>query len=65
MIKNKTVFVIAHRLSTIKNADRIAVVNEGELAELGTHEDLMNLPNGIYKKLYEMQFKSQEEAQEV
>lgn len=65
LIKNKTVFVIAHRLSTIKNADRIAVVNEGELAELGTHEDLMNLPNGIYKKLYEMQFKSQEEAQEV
>ena len=65
LIQNKTVFVIAHRLSTIKNADRIAVVNEGELAELGTHEELMSLENGIYKKLYEMQFKSQEEAQEV
>lgn len=65
LMQNKTVFVIAHRLSTIKNADRIAVVNEGELAELGTHEDLMHIENGIYRKLYEMQFKIQEEAQEV
>lgn len=65
LIQNKTVFVIAHRLSTIKNAHRIAVVNEGELAELGTHDELMHYENGIYRKLYEMQFKSQEEAQEV
>ena len=65
LIQNKTVFVIAHRLSTIKNADRIAVVNEGELAELGTHEDLMKIEDGIYKKLYEMQFKKQEEAKET
>lgn len=65
LIQNKTVFVIAHRLSTIKNADRIAVVNEGELAELGTHDELMHIQDGIYKKLYEMQFKMQEEAQEV
>ena len=63
LIKDKTVFVIAHRLSTIKNADRIAVVNEGELAELGSHEQLMMLPDGIYRNLYEMQFKKQEEAQ--
>lgn len=63
LIKNKTVFVIAHRLSTIKNADRIAVVNEGELAELGSHDQLMMLPDGIYRNLYEMQFKAQEEAQ--
>lgn len=62
LIQNKTVFVIAHRLSTIKNADRIAVVDGGELAELGTHDDLMNIENGIYRKLYEMQFKKQEEA---
>lgn len=62
LIQNKTVFVIAHRLSTIKNADRIAVVDEGKLAELGTHEELMNIENGKYKYLYEMQFKNQEEA---
>lgn len=62
LIQNKTVFVIAHRLSTIKNADRIAVVDEGRLAELGTHDELMNIEGGKYKYLYEMQFKRQEET---
>jgi len=56
LMQNKTVFVIAHRLSTIQNADRIAVINEGELAEIGTHEELINIENGKYKHLYEMQF---------
>lgn len=56
LMQNKTVFVIAHRLSTIQNADRIAVVNEGELAELGTHDELIRIENGKYKYLYEMQF---------
>ena len=62
LIKNKTVFVIAHRLSTIKNADRIAVINEGELVELGTHDELMQIENGQYKALYEMQFKKDSET---
>ncbi len=62
LMKNKTVFVIAHRLSTINNADRIAVINEGELVELGTHSELMSIPNGNYRHLYEMQFKNQEAA---
>jgi subfamily B ATP-binding cassette protein MsbA len=60
LMQNKTVFVIAHRLSTIKNADRIAVINEGELVELGSHNELMNIPDGKYKHLYDMQFRSQE-----
>ena len=60
LMQNRTVFIIAHRLSTIKNADRIAVINEGELVELGTHEELMNIDNGQYKALYEMQFKKRE-----
>ena len=60
LMQNRTVFIIAHRLSTIKNADRIAVINEGELVELGTHEELMNVQDGQYKALYEMQFKKQE-----
>ncbi|MFA7658244.1 MAG: ABC transporter ATP-binding protein [Candidatus Gastranaerophilaceae bacterium] len=62
LIKNKTVFVIAHRLSTIKNANRIAVVNEGQLVELGTHEELMQINDGKYKNLYEMQFRKQDIA---
>ena len=60
LIQNKTVFVIAHRLSTINNADRIAVINEGELVELGTHNELMQINKGYYKHLYEMQFKANE-----
>ena len=60
LIKNKTVFVIAHRLSTIKNADRIAVINEGVLVELGNHNELMQIQGGQYRALYDMQFKSQE-----
>ena len=56
LMQNRTVFVIAHRLSTIHNANRIAVLNEGELVELGTHEELLNKPDGRYKYLYEMQF---------
>lgn len=60
LMKDKTVFVIAHRLSTVKNADKIAVINEGQLVELGNHEQLMAIENGKYKALYDMQFKKQE-----
>lgn len=62
LMKNKTVFVIAHRLSTIKNADRIAVINDGSIVELGTHDELLNIESGHYKHLYEMQFSKNEEA---
>ncbi len=62
LMQNKTVFVIAHRLSTIHNADKIAVINQGELVELGTHNELVNIPNGQYKTLYEMQFKNQKKG---
>ena len=64
LIQNRTVFIIAHRLSTIKNADRIAVINEGELVELGSHDELIQIENGQYKHLYEMQFKKTEGVNE-
>ena len=60
LMQDKTVFVIAHRLSTIQNADRIAVINQGALVELGNHDQLMQIENGQYRTLYEMQFKKQE-----
>ncbi|MDR0791815.1 MAG: ABC transporter ATP-binding protein/permease [Chitinophagaceae bacterium] len=55
MMQNRTSVVIAHRLSTIYNADEIIVLNKGEIAERGKHEDLMKIENGIYKKLVAMQ----------
>ena len=59
LMKDRTVFIIAHRLSTIENADRIAVFNSGKLVELGTHSELMQIENGQYKELYDMQFRKQ------
>ncbi len=56
LMKDRTVFVIAHRLSTIRNADRIAVIHEGQLVELDNHDGLMKITNGQYRQLYEMQF---------
>ena len=60
LMQDKTVFVIAHRLSTIQNANKIVVINQGEIAEIGTHEELLKIDNGAYKTLYEMQFKKEE-----
>ncbi len=62
LIKNKTVFIIAHRLSTIKDADKIAVIMDGNITEIGRHEELLNMEGGNYKTLYDMQFKHLEEA---
>ena len=60
LMHDKTVFVIAHRLSTIRNATKIIVVNNGEIVESGTHDELLSITNGAYKTLYDMQFKSKE-----
>ncbi|WP_428065719.1 ABC transporter ATP-binding protein [Candidatus Avelusimicrobium facis] len=57
LMKNRTVFVIAHRLSTVINADKIVVLNGGEIVEQGTHEELLKLENGAYRALYNAQFK--------
>ncbi len=60
LIENKTVIVIAHRLSTIKNVNKIAVINEGQIVEMGRHDELVSISNGAYKTLYDMQFKEKE-----
>ena len=62
LMQDKTVFVIAHRLSTIQNADKIVVINQGEIVEMGSHDELLNVENGAYKTLYNAQFKHQEAA---
>jgi subfamily B ATP-binding cassette protein MsbA len=56
LIKHNTSIIIAHRLSTIRDADRIVVLHDGSIDSIGTHDELMDDENGIYKKLYEMQF---------
>lgn len=57
LMQDRTVFVIAHRLSTIQNADVIVVVNDGEIIEKGSHEELLQKENGAYRSLYNAQFK--------
>jgi len=58
LLKNRTTFVITQRLSTIKNAQKIIVLNVGEIAEMGTHDELIK-KNGLYRRIYETQLATQ------
>ena len=60
VMKDRTTFVIAHRLSTVREADLIVVLKDGQIAEQGTHEELLAV-NGIYQNIYELQLRPQEE----
>ena len=60
VMKNRTTFVIAHRLSTVREADLIIVLKDGQIAEQGTHEELLSV-KGIYQDIYELQLQPQEE----
>ena len=59
MMKGRTSIVIAHRLSTIQGADKILVMHKGKIRETGTHKQLIKKQNGIYKKLYELQYRDE------
>ena len=56
LVKNRTTFAIAHRLSTLRNADRLVVIEDGKVAETGTHDELIE-KKGTYYKLVEIQSK--------
>jgi len=53
LMKGRTTFIVAHRLSTVRKADKILVVNEGKIIESGSHAELMQIPNGHYRAMYE------------
>jgi len=61
LMKGRTSFVIAHRLSTIRNADKIVVIEDGEIIEQGHHEELL-VQRGAYYRLYQSQFRGKEES---
>ena len=56
-MQGRTTFVIAHRLSTIKNADMILVIKDGDIVEMGKHDELL-AKNGFYAQLYNSQFEN-------
>ncbi|SHN19240.1 ABC transporter ATP-binding protein [Mucilaginibacter sp. OK098] len=58
LMQGRTAIVIAHRLSTIQNADKIIVLDHGEIKESGTHQELLRIEEGYYRKLYDLQFNS-------
>jgi ATP-binding cassette subfamily B protein len=58
LMQGRTAIVIAHRLSTIQNADKIIVLDHGEIKEMGTHQELLRIDDGYYRKLYDLQFNS-------
>ena len=58
LMKGRTSLVIAHRLATVRNADKIFVLEKGQIVESGNHEELSQLKNGTYKKLSELQFQA-------
>lgn len=59
LMQNRTCIIIAHRLSTIQHADQILVMHKGEIRERGPHKDLITRENGIYRRLYEIQYRDQ------
>jgi subfamily B ATP-binding cassette protein MsbA len=64
LMQNRTTFVIAHRLSTIRRADLIVALEKGRVAEVGSHDELVNRPHGVYARLYALQVFEEKEPDE-
>jgi subfamily B ATP-binding cassette protein MsbA len=64
LMQNRTTFVIAHRLSTVRRADLIVALEKGRVAEIGTHDQLVNKPGGVYARLYALQMFDEREPAE-
>lgn len=65
LVQGRTSIIIAHRLSTIKNADKIIVLDKGRLAESGTHDELLQIQGGLYRRLHDMQFQEKPAAPRI
>ena len=63
MLAGRTTFIIAHRISSVKNADQILVMDDGRLAGIGTHAELL-AGNPVYQEIYYSQFPKEKEAKE-
>jgi ABC-type multidrug transport system fused ATPase/permease subunit len=62
LMVGRTSFIVAHRLSTIRNADKILVIDQGHVRESGTHEELIQIPDGVYAGLSKLQYRGEESS---
>ena len=63
LMLGRTTFIIAHRIQSVMMADLILVLDKGEIVQMGTHEELLNQPDGMYRRIYELQTRLDEELE--
>jgi ATP-binding cassette subfamily B protein len=63
LMENRTTFIIAHRIQSVMNADLILVLDKGEVIQMGTHQELVSQPGGMYRRIYDIQTRIDEELE--